>query len=266
MSSPPDPPHFDRYVALGDSTTEGLDDPGPGGGFRGWADRIAERLARVNPQIRYANLAIRGRKLPQIRSEQLAPALELEPDLASVLGGINDILRPRVDLDWIESQLEEMVAALRVGGARVLMFTYPDLSQTISLAGGPIGARIAHFNQRIRAVASRNDGLLADLEANDVAHPKLWSVDRLHAGPLGHERIADIAADALGLEPLDESWAESLPELLERGVRRRLTEDARWAGSHLGPWVGRRLRGVSSGDGLGPKRPRLEPVVAPEER
>lgn len=265
MSRAADRPHFERYVALGDSTTEGLNDPAATtGAFRGWADRTAERLAGVNPELRYANLAIRGRKLPQVRAEQLAPALKLEPDLASVLGGVNDILRPRVDLDRIEVELEQMVAALRSGGAEVLMFTYPDLSQTISLAGGPIGERIARFNRRIRAVADRNRALLADLEANDVAHPDLWSADRLHAGPLGHQRIAAIAADALGLEPLDRAWSQSLPEPPIRSPRGRLAGDARWAASHLGPWIGRRLRGVSSGDGREPKRPTLEPVVAPE--
>ena len=83
------------FVALGDSTTEGLEDPYAGrSGYRGWADRLAERLATLDPDVRYANLAIRGRKLGQIRAEQLAPALAMAPDLASVIGGINDVLRP----------------------------------------------------------------------------------------------------------------------------------------------------------------------------
>ena len=106
-------PRFSRYVALGDSTTEGLDDPYPDGTYRGWADRLAERLAVDNPDFGYANLAIRGRKVPQIRAEQLEPALALKPDLASVIGGLNDILRRNVDLDLVCGDLEAMIEALR---------------------------------------------------------------------------------------------------------------------------------------------------------
>ena len=114
---------YSRYVALGDSTTEGIDDPLPGGGFAGWADRLAGRLARENPGLLYANLAIRGRKAGQIRAEQLPPALAMEPDLASVIGGINDILRPRVDLRQVLADVEATIAALRDAGATVLTMT-----------------------------------------------------------------------------------------------------------------------------------------------
>src|ERR1700677_4151624 len=53
---------FERYVAIGDSATEGLGDPVGPGGFRGWADRLAERLAKTNPTVQYANVAVRGRR------------------------------------------------------------------------------------------------------------------------------------------------------------------------------------------------------------
>jgi hypothetical protein len=72
-----------------------------GSGWCGFADRLAGRLAELNPDLGYANLAIRGRLARQIRAEQLEPALALQPDVASVIGGLNDILRPRVDLDAV---------------------------------------------------------------------------------------------------------------------------------------------------------------------
>jgi lysophospholipase L1-like esterase len=251
---------FERYVALGDSTTEGLDDPHPAGGYRGWADRLAERLAAVNPGLRYANLAIRGRKLPQIRAEQLEPALALEPDLASVLGGVNDILRRQVDLGAIAADLEQVVAALRDSGATVLVVTYPDLTQTISLGASRVRARVGDFNGRVRAIAERQDAVLVDLERDDIRHPSLWSTDRLHASALGHERIAAVAAAALGVGEEDRAgWAEGLPEVAPRPLPLRFAGDAAWAGRHLAPWVMRRLRGVSSGDGREPKRPGLAP-------
>ena len=69
-------------VALGDSFTEGVGDPDPQrpNGVRGWADRVAEVLAARTADFGYANLAIRGRKLPQVLAEQLEPALALRPD------------------------------------------------------------------------------------------------------------------------------------------------------------------------------------------
>src|ERR671928_2060591 len=108
---------FKRYVAIGDSTTEGLDDPYPDGGFRGFADRLAGDLALVEPELRYANLAVRGRLARQIREQQLEPALALEPDLASVVAGLNDTLRGDFDLDATAEAVEAMLVALTEAGA-----------------------------------------------------------------------------------------------------------------------------------------------------
>lgn len=250
---------FQRYVALGDSTTEGLEDLNPDGSYRGWADRLAEHVAAASPGLTYANLAIRGRKLPQIRAEQLEPALALEPDLASVLGGLNDILRPSVELDAIGGDLDAIVGSLRDGGASVVMMTYPDPTAVISFASGRIRARVEAFNEIIRSVASSRGAVLVDLDRENVANPRYWSADRLHANPLGHERMAAAAANALGVDP-GTGWDEPLP--IPKPPRRpvRIARDAAWAGRHLTPWMVRRIRGRSSGDGRDPKRPELGPL------
>ena len=254
-------PTFQRYVAIGDSTTEGLEDPYPdGSGYRGWADRLAEALSMNSPGLTYANLAIRGRKVPQMRAEQLEPALALEPDLASVLGGVNDILRRNVDLRGIAGDMEAMVSALRELGATVVMMTYPDPTAVISVAADRIRARVAAFNEALRAIASRNGAVLVDLDRDGVAHPSLWCEDRLHANSGGHERMAAAAAEALGIEWHDADWRAPLPDMPVRRLPARLAGDAAWMGRHLGPWVVRRLRGRSSGDGRLPKRPELAPV------
>jgi lysophospholipase L1-like esterase len=117
---------FRRYVAIGDSTTEGLDDPYPDGtGYRGWADRLAGRLAELEPDLAYANLAIRGRLAAQVHAEQLEPALAWRPDLVTVVAGLNDALRRGFDLDATAGHLETMLARLRETGATVLTFTFP---------------------------------------------------------------------------------------------------------------------------------------------
>lgn len=250
---------FERYVALGDSTTEGLEDPYPDGSYRGWADRLAAILATGNPGFGYANLAIRGRKLGQIRSEQLEPALALEPDLATVLGGLNDIIRPAVDLAAIGSEFDAIVVALRETGATVVVMTYPDPTTVITVAAGRIRSRVNGFNAIIRAIAAERGAVLVDLDDDGVANPRYWSADRLHANPLGHERMAAAAAAALGADP-GGGWDAELPMPVPAPAPLRVARDAAWIGRHLSPWLLRRLRGRSSGDGRVPKRPGLEPV------
>jgi len=255
---------FDRYVALGDSTTEGLDDPRPEGGFRGWADRLAEQLAVINPGLRYANLAVRGRRIPQVHAEQLGPALALEPDLAIVVAGLNDLLRRRYDPVATAGHLEAMLGALRAAGATVMTFTLPDLSSVVPLAR-VIRARLDAYNEAIRAAGAGSGAIVLDLAAEPAATDlRLWSPDRLHASPLGHERIAAGLAYALGLDGTDRSWADPLPAVPRRPPHALVTAEIIWAQRYFTPWVVRRLRGRSSGDGRVAKRPSLSPVVLGE--
>ena len=251
---------FTRYVAIGDSTTEGLDDPSPDGlGYLGFADRLAARLDREQPGLLYANLGIRGRKLRQIRDEQLEPALALAPDLASVVGGLNDILRPRCDIETLAAILEQMVAALTARGATVLGMTFPDAAKVMP-AALPARRRLQAFNAAFRSIGERHGMLVADLDRKGVIDPRLWAVDRLHANTAGHVRIAAAMEQALGLEPAEDPWAllPPAPGVSRAAVWRR---EAVWMGRHAAPWVVRRVRGRSSGDGRIAKRPELSPVV-----
>lgn len=251
---------YRRFVALGDSTTEGLEDPAPGGGYRGWADRLADRLADADPQVQYANLAIRGRKVGQIVDEQLEPAAAMEPDLASVIAGVNDILRPRCDLDQVLAQIEQMQARLRAGGATVIGLTFPDLTGFMPVARVTIG-RILAYNDGMRTISARTGSLLVDFGREPSASdPRLWHVDRLHPSPEGHRRIADAVAAALELPGADDAWKQPLPPAPPRSRAEVAVSEVDWVVRHAAPWIGRRLRGVSSGDGLTPKRPQLAPV------
>lgn len=251
---------FERYVALGDSQTEGIDDRDGSGGYRGWADRLAEHLAEANPELRYANLAVRGRRTAQIREEQLGAALALRPDLATVLAGMNDLIRPRCDVRELSGHLEDMVAALAASGSCVVTFTFPDITRLVPLVR-PLRGRVLRLNARIRSIAARHGAVLVETFPYAVtSDPRLWSTDRIHATPLGHERIAAAAAHALALPGSDASWREPLPSPPARRIGERAREETHWLRSFILPWAVRRLRGRSSGDGRRAKRPHLAPV------
>jgi lysophospholipase L1-like esterase len=251
-----------RYVALGDSQTEGLGDGDDSTGLRGWADRLAEHLTAVSPPLQYANLAVRGRLAGQVRAEQLAPALALRPDLVTVVAGVNDLLRPRFDAAEVAGHLEEMFAALSATGAHVATLTFPDVGKIAPLAR-PLRSRVFDLNSRIRAAAARHGVTVAETARHDVTtDPRLWSVDRLHASPLGHARIAEAVAHAIRLPGSDDAWTLPLPPQAVPAGRRAAVAELRWGAAFLGPWLVRRLRGQSSGDGRVAKRPQLLSLAA----
>ncbi len=249
-----------RYVAVGDSQTEGLNDGDERTGYRGWADRLAELLAEREPEFRYANLAVRGRLAAQIRAEQESAALALEPDLVTVMAGMNDLVRPGFDASAVAAELEAMLAAFAASGARVVTFTFPDVARIAPLVRH-LRPRVLDFNERIRVAAHRHGALLVDTFGHPVTtDPRLWSADRIHAAPLGHARIASAVAHVLALPGSDASWADPLPPLPPVPPWHRARAELTWAAAFLGPWLGRRLRGRSSGDGRTAKRPRLQRV------
>jgi lysophospholipase L1-like esterase len=252
---------FARYVAIGDSSTEGLDDPSPDGGYRGWANRLAEHVARVQGSLLYANLGVRGRRTRRIREEQLGPAVDMQPDLVTLFSGTNDVIGGRFDVDAVAADVELMHRTLISAGATVLTFTLPDLSPVMPLAR-LVGPRLRALNDALREVAARSGAILVDVARYDVASdPRVWSEDRLHANSLGHARIAMALANALKLPGTDDSWSRPLDQSPRLTVPVRLAAEWRWTGRYFLPWAWRHLRGRSSGDGRGAKRPQLLPVT-----
>lgn len=253
--------NFTRYVAIGDSQTEGVGDGDDVTGLRGWADRLAMQVARANPGLQYANLAVRGKLARQIRAQQLDAALALEPDLVTVLAGMNDLLRPKFDADEVAGHVEAMFAAFAGTGAVVATLTFPDVGRLIPMARAVRG-RVAAMNDRVRAAAARYGVIVAEAAHHAVvADPRLWSPDRLHASPLGHQRIADALAEALRLPGSDDAWTRPLvPELPERNAAQAIAAEFRWAGVALVPWAMKRIQGRSSGDNRLAKRPIPLPV------
>ena len=255
------------FIALGDSFTEGLADARPGGGYRGWADRFAEHLAARHPGLRYANLAVRGKVLGEVVSQQLPVAAAMAPELVSIAAGGNDLLRPGADPDRLAVVFDGAVAQLRAAGSEVLMFTGFD-PRTFPILRW-IRGRVAIYNMHLRAIADRHGCALVDLWSMPVlCDRRAWSDDRLHLTAEGHRRVALRACEAVGVPP-DGDWREPLPmlaampRLAVAGWLAARQVDARWARRHAAPWVQRRLRGASSGDGLQPKRAELLPLDIP---
>ncbi|RYB94359.1 SGNH/GDSL hydrolase family protein [Nocardioides oleivorans] len=250
---------YHRFVALGDSFTEGVGDPDPAhpNGLRGWADRVAEVLARQTDDFGYANLAIRGRKLGPIVDEQLDAAIALSPDLITIHGGGNDVLRPRVDIDAIAATYDAAIARLVATGARVVMFTVYDPG-----AGGiygPVRGRMAVFNEWVREIADNHGVTLVDMwRMRDVEIAAAMDTDRMHLNAFGHTYIARAVLDAIGVEhDIPPVELDPLPVL---GRRDQLRANAQWTREFLVPWVHRRVTGRSSGDTVSAKRPGLSEV------
>ena len=258
----------DSFLALGDSFTEGMEDEvGPDGRYLGWADRVAAALAAQRPGLRYGNLAIRGRLLDEVVAEQLPVALELRPDLVSFHAGPNDVLRPGMDLPALASRYDDAVARLTGSGSTVLLFTAIQRAGGTSRVADRLADRFAGFNACVRATAARHGALLVDVGVVRAFYDRrMWHEDRLHLAPEGHRRVAAAVLEVLGLrDPVllggePGWWREHLLAVPRPPRHRRVAADLRWATRHLVPWVGRRLRGVSSGDGITCKRPGLLPV------
>lgn len=249
---------FHRYVALGDSFTEGVGDVDPTlpNGVRGWADRVAEVLATRSDDFGYANLAIRGRKLEPILAEQLEPALALAPDLVTIYAGANDILRPKVDLEQLASSYDKAIELLAGTGAQVVMFTPFDPGH--SRTHKPFRGRWALYAEHVREIADRHGAAIVDFwRMRELRDPSFWADDRLHLNERGHQHMAIAVLDRLGIAHDLEDLAVGPPPRID------LRTNVEWARTHAFPWIHRRLTGTSSGDSLTPRHPTLAPIQPP---
>jgi len=253
---------FHRYVAIGDSTTEGLEDPYPEGGYRGWADRLAVHIADAQDEpLEYANLAVRGLRLGEIRSSQFDDALALQPDLMSIVGGVNDVIGMRCNFGHLRADFAAMFGEARRHDITVLTFTMPDPTG-INPLGRRLRERMLALNDVIRAEAGRCGVLVVDFQQYPVAEdPRLWFEDRLHGNSLGHERVAAALAWRLGIDGADDSWMLPLDAVSAiRRAREQVIENFDWAVHYLAPWLGRGIRGVPYSRTITAKRPVPTPV------
>ncbi|MER7515311.1 SGNH/GDSL hydrolase family protein [Streptomyces sp. NPDC126499] len=248
---------YTSLVALGDSFTEGMSDLNPDGTYRGWADLLAGRLAaRTPPGFRYANLAVRGKLIGQIVDEQVDAAAAMKADVVTLVGGLNDTLRPKCDMGRVKALLGEAVERLAPSCGQLVLMRSPGRNGPVMERFRP---RMEELFAHVDELAARHGALVVDLYGAPVlGDPRLWDADRLHLTAEGHRRVAEAVWQTLGLAP-EEDWRTPLPAAMPPGWATRRVADARFARQHLVPWIGRRLTGRSSGDGRAPKRPELLP-------
>ncbi|WP_035805241.1 SGNH/GDSL hydrolase family protein [Kitasatospora mediocidica] len=252
---------FRSMVAVGDSFTEGMcDELLPDGQYRGWADRVAARLAAEGApgEFRYANLAVRGKLIGQICAEQVGEAVALGSELVTLAGGLNDVLRPGCDIDDVEAKLGEAAERLLAAGGTVVLFTSTDPTRRMAGSARLLPA-ILRMKAFVEGLGTRPRVAVVDLfSAGCFDDRRLWAEDRLHLSAEGHRRVAEAVLQALG-RPAVFDWREPLPPAAPVGRVAKLRADARWLRIHVGPWLLRRITGKSSGDGRPPKRAELLP-------
>ncbi|MEU4998635.1 SGNH/GDSL hydrolase family protein [Streptomyces sp. NPDC021622] len=251
---------YTSLVAVGDSFTEGMSDRLPDGSYRGWADLLAARMAAASPGFRYANLAVRGKLIGQIVDEQVDVAAAMRPDVITLVGGLNDTLRPKCDMVRVRDLLGQAVERLAPACEQLVLMRSPGRNGPVMERFRP---RMEELFAYVDELAARHDAVVVDLYGAAVlGDRRLWDVDRLHLTAEGHRRVAEAVWQTLGHTPEDD-WQSALPATAPPNWTARRVADARFARQHLAPWIARRLTGRSSGDGMPPKRPDLLPYEGP---
>ncbi|MHA7304789.1 SGNH/GDSL hydrolase family protein [Arthrobacter sp. TMN-49] len=251
-----------RFVALGDSFTEGVGDANKHlpNGVKGWADRVAEGLAREAPGWEYANLAIRSKRLRHIIAEQLAPAIAMEPTLITLYAGGNDVMDLGTRIADILAQYEQLVADLAATGATLILFTGYDVE--VSPLLGPLRRKNHAYNDGVRRVAATYGAILVDYSGFEAyTNPRMWGPDRLHMSKAGHKFLAAQVLNTLGVP---HGIVHKHGRRAARSVRQRTREQYAWVTGWVLPLVGRKLRGTTLGDSLSPRWP--VPVRVPPRK
>jgi lysophospholipase L1-like esterase len=252
---------YTRFIALGDSMTEGMSDEIIDGKYRGWADRVADVLAQGDPNFTYMNLAIRGKLLKQVVEDQIPIALkyiEGKQTLVSFHAGANDVLRPNYKPENSLPEYERGIKQLTDAGATVMVFTVVDKVEGKGKTATLWHQRFSAFNENVRMVAKKYPTILFEgKKAEFLNDRRFLAFDRLHMNSEGHKRLANAVLEGLGL-PFDPNWKIPLSPQGKQSKFKKYLINLAWIAVFLIPWIWRRIRGKSSGDGRSAKY--IEPV------
>lgn len=247
---------FIRLITCGDSFTEGMSDEVINGQYRGWADRLADAMAVQTPNFTYANLAIRGKLVHQVVADQVPLALEFvtgSDTLFTFHAGANDVLRPKYRPELVLPLYSETVRKIAASGATVLLFTVLERTDRTGKTADLWESRFKDFNANVRSVAQEVGAFVAEAnEGNLLRDRRFLADDRLHLNSIGHDRVAQSLLEKIGL-PFSPTWREPLPPASPQNFWKRSSSNLKWLVTFLIPWLWRRLRGKSSGDGRSAK-------------
>ena len=223
-----------------------------GGQYRGWADRVADEMAKHSDNFTYANLAIRGKLVNQVVTEQIPEALKFvtgKDTLISFHAGANDALRPGYDAAKTIGQYQEAVRTLAASGASLLLFTVLEDTGNKGKGSEIWKARFSEFNRAIHEVGAEVGATVSDANGLDFfSDRRFLAFDRLHMNAEGHRRLAQ--AVLAGLEkPYDKNWRDPLPPAKKKNKIVSGAITFAWIITFVIPWIWRRIRGRSSGDG-----------------
>jgi lysophospholipase L1-like esterase len=188
-----------RFAVVGDSLAEGLGDPLPGYRLASWADRVAEALRAVAPDLEYANLGVRGLTAAQVRAGQEQAVARFAPDLVGVVCGGNDLLLPGFSPAVLEKELDLLFSALAAPGVTVFTYAVSDVARAVpELRGGPLDAGVTVLNEVTRAVAARHGALVVEMHGHPASGDRdLYSRDLVHFSARGHAVCAAVTLRAL---------------------------------------------------------------------
>ena len=257
---------YNRFVVCGDSYSEGMTDEMVDGLYRGWADRVADGLAKKSATFTYANLAVRGKLLPQVIEDQVPAVLTYVsgPDtLISFHAGANDALRPGFDAALTRERYQSAVRKLAASGATIMLFTVLEDTGNSGRGSKLWQERFGTFNNGVREIAAEVGAIIIDANSERFFSDKRFlAFDRLHLNEEGHRRCADAVLEKLGYE-FDPGWRTPLPPAQPTPWIKERAIGVMWFFVFALPWIIRRLRGRSSGDGRVCKYP--TPILWPKK-
>ena len=255
---------FTRLITCGDSFTEGMNDEIVNDQYRGWGDRVADVMGEHASGFTYANLAVRGKLVHQVVANQVPLALSFvtgPETLVSFHAGANDVMRPNYKPELVLPLYVETVRKIAASGATVLLFTVLERTGGKGKVADLWAARFHQFNENVRSVGKEVGAIIVDANEEELLSDRRFlAQDRLHLNSIGHDRVAQAVLEKIAL-PFAPTWRALLP--LQNPIRwhRKFYESNRWFVSFLMPWIWRRLRGKSSGDGRLPKH--SQPIAWP---
>jgi lysophospholipase L1-like esterase len=240
------------------------------GKYRGWADRVADVMAENATDFTYVNLAVRGKLVRQVITDQLPAALSFvtgKETLVSFHAGVNDAIRPNYKAEFLLPEISRAVREIAATGATIMLFTVLERMGNTGKGADIWAARFSEFNRNIHAVGKEVGAIIIDTNKGSLfSDRRIFAFDRLHLNPLGHYRVAQGVLEKLGL-PFDPDWWRPLPPARKTPWIMKQLIGFLWLVTFLLPWLWRRIRGRSSGDGLSGKyeTPVAWPIASKQE-